>query len=171
MDVDLPTSQTRFGAGLVYRLNFGSTPTSPTLKIGARFNKLSFTIDEGMNTMVEIPDVSYTYIDPGLAFRYPVTEKIAANAEAHYLIVSKAGQITEATQYGSSTISGFDVDLGGEYKLSSSLLVRAGFRYSRISLTFSGQGDLRNRDADAEPDVASAKDSYLGVYATAGYLF
>jgi TolB-like protein len=174
MDVDLPTSQTRFGIGLVYRWNFGTTPTSPTLKIGAKYNKLSFTIDESAapTAMVEIPDVSYTYIDPGVAFRYPITEKIAANAEAHYLIVSKAGQISEATQYGASKVSGFDVDLGGEYKLSSSLLVRAGFRLSKISLKFSGDtGDLKNRDADAEADVQSASDRYLGIYATAGYLF
>ena len=171
MDVDLPTSQTRYGFGLVYRLNFGSTPTSPTLKIGARYNKLTFSIDEGDNTSVEIPDVSYTYIDPGLAFRYPLSERIAANAEAHYLIVSKAGQIQQQMQYGTSTVSGFDFDLGGEYKLSSSLLVRAGFRFQRISLTFEGNGELTNRDADAEQDVQSAKDSYLGIYATAGYLF
>ncbi|HUS66048.1 MAG TPA: hypothetical protein VMZ28_15955 [Kofleriaceae bacterium] len=173
MDVDLPTSQTRFGFGLVYRLNFGTTPTSPTLKIGARYNKLSFTIDESAApaAMVEIPDVSYTYIDPGVAFRYPFTEKIAANAEAHYLIVSKAGQIQESMQYGTSKVSGFDVDLGGEYKLSDSLLVRAGFRYSAINLTFEGNGTLTNRDADAEQDVQSAKDAYLGIYATAGYLF
>lgn len=173
MDVDLPTSQTRFGFGLVYRWNLGSTPTSPTLKVGARFNKLSFTIDESAapTAMVEIPDVSYTYIDPGVAFRYPITEKIAANAEAHYLIVSKAGQIQQTEQYGGSKISGFDFDLGGEYKLSSSLLVRAGLRYSRISMTFDGGGTLTNRDADAEQDVQSAKDAYLGIYATAGYLF
>ena len=35
----------RYGVGLVFRYPFGK-PTSPTLKFSARYNKLTFSIDE-----------------------------------------------------------------------------------------------------------------------------
>ena len=173
-NVDLPTSQTRYGAGLVYRWNFGSKPTSPTLKFSARYNKLTFTIDESGapdGVIIDIPDTSYSYIDPGVGLRFPITEQIAAMGEARFLFVTKAGQIQAMTQYGTTTITGFDVDLGGEYKLSSSLLVRAGLRYTKLGLTFDGTGDLTDRNGDGTQDVTSASDKYLGLYATAGWLY
>jgi hypothetical protein len=173
-DVDLPTAQTRYGAGLVYRLNFGSKPTSPTLKVSARYNKLSFSIDESgapEGVVIDIPDTSYTYIDPGVGIRFPVTEQIAALGEARFLFVTKAGQIQQDMQYGTTTITGFDVDLGGEYKLTSNLLVRAGLRYTTLSLKFDGSGELTDRNGDGTQDVKSAKDRYLGIYAAGGWLF
>ena len=173
-DVDLPTAQTRYGAGLVYRWNFGSKPTSPTVKVSARYNKLSFSIDESGapdGVVIDIPDTSYTYIDPGVGIRFPITEQIAALGEARFLFVTKAGQIQQDMQYGTTTITGFDADLGGEYKLTSSLLVRAGLRYTSLSLKFDGSGELTDRNGDGTQDVNSAKDRYLGIYATAGWLF
>jgi hypothetical protein len=174
MDVDLPTAQTRYGVGAVYRLNLGSKPTSPTLKFSVHYNKLSFSIDESAapdGVMVDIPDVSYTYIDPGIGIRFPITDKIAALGTGRFLIVTGTGQIQETPQYGKTTVSGFDVDLGGEYKLSTSLLVRAGLRYTRIGMSFDGSGELTDRNADGTQDVTDAKDSYFGLYATAGWLY
>ena len=173
-DVDLPTSQTRWGAGLVYRWNFGSKPTSPTLKFSVRYNKLSFNIDESgapEGVVIDIPDTAYTYIDPGVGLRFPVTEQIAALGEARFLLVTKAGQIQQMAQYGTTSITGLEADLGGEYKLSSSLLVRAGLRYTKLGLTFDGDGELTDRNSDGTQDVTSASDRYLGIYATAGWLY
>ncbi len=173
-DVDLPTAQTRYGAGLVYRYNFGSSPTSPTVKVSARYNKLTFSIDESgapEGVVIDIPDTSYTYIDPGLGLRFPITGSIAALGEARFLFVTKAGQIQQMMQYGTTTITGYDVDLGGEYKLSSNLMVRAGLRYTAMSLKFDGSGDLTDRNGDGTQDVTAAKDKYLGLYATAGWLY
>ena len=173
MDVDLPTSQTRFGVGLVYRWNFGAKPTSPTLKLSARYNKLSFTVDEtaAPDAMVTLPDVSYAYIDPGVGLRFPVSEKIAAFGEARYLLVSGAGPISDPEQYGGTSASGLDFELGGEYKLGSTLAIRAGFRLLRIGMTFDGSGTLADRNGDMTQDVQSATDQYLGFHASAGWLF
>ena len=173
-DVDLPTSQLRWGAGLVYRWNFGSKPTSPTLKVSARYNKLSFSIDESgapEGVIIDIPDTAYSYIDPGVGIRFPVTEKIAALGEARFLFVTKAGQIQAMTQYGTTTITGYDVDLGAEYKLTSTLSVRGGLKYTHLGLKFDGTGDLTDRNGDGTQDVTAAKDRYLGFYATAGWLY
>ena len=138
------------------------------------FNKLTFSIDESgapEGVVIDIPDTSYTYIDPGLGLRFPITGSIAALGEARFLFVTKAGQIQQMMQYGTTTITGYDVDLGGEYKLSSSLLVRAGLRYTALSLKFDGSGELTDRNGDGTQDVTAAKDKYLGLYAAAGWLF
>ena len=172
--VSLPTSQTRYGVGLVYRWNFGSRPTSPTLKLGVGYNKLSFTIDESgapAGTTVLIPDVAYTYIDPGVVLRYPFSAKLAAIGEARYLLVTATGQIQKMDQYGAGSSSGYDIDLGGEYKLTSRLMVRAGIRLMHVGLSFDGSGALTDRNMDSMQDVSSASDRYMGIYATAGYLF
>lgn len=172
--VSLPTSQTRYGIGLVYRWNFGDKPTSPTLKLGVGYNKLSFTIDESSapaGTTVLIPDVSYSYVDPGVILRYPFSRKLAAIGEARYLLVTKTGQIQNMDQYGGGGKSGYDVDLGGEYKLTGRLLVRAGIRLMHVGLSFDGSGTLTDRNNDSMQDVSSASDRYMGIYATAGWLF
>jgi len=173
-DVDLPTSQMRWGAGVVYRWNFGSKPTSPTLKLSARYNKLTFKIDESgapEGVVIDIPDTAYSYIDPGAGLRFPITEQIAALGEARFLFVTKAGQIQAMSQYGTTTITGYDVDLGGEYKLTSTLSVRGGLKYTHLGLTFDGTGDLTDRNGDGTQDVTAASDRYLGFYATAGWLY
>src|SRR5690606_29921292 len=72
----LPTEQQRWGVGLVYRHNFGTGPTSPTVKLSARYNRFRFTIDKSaipddapavppIGEKVDIPNVDYTYFDPG----------------------------------------------------------------------------------------------------------
>jgi len=172
-DVDLPTSQTRYGAGLVYRWNFGDSPTSPTLKLGVGYNKLSFTIDESAapEAMVDLPDVSYSYIDPSVGLRFPVTEKIAATGEARYLVVTAAGPIAEADAYGAGGASGFGFDLGGEYKLGSTLAVRAGFQFMQIGLDFDGSGAMSDRNGDMTQDVQSASDRFLGFHASLGWVY
>jgi hypothetical protein len=170
----LPTAQTRYGGGLVYRWNFGSSPTNPTLKVGARFNQQSFTIDEGEAAdpgSIEIPDVKYTYIDPGIGLRLPLGLRIAILAEARYLYVLDAGQIQNDNRYGSASVIAFDADVGGEFKVLPYLVARAGARYASYSLEFDGTGELTERTDDGMQDVTAAKDRYLGFYATAGLLF
>jgi hypothetical protein len=170
----LPTAQTRYGVGLVYRWNFGSSPTSPTLKVSARYSKLSFSIDESKAAepaAIEIPDVSYTYIDPGLGLRLPIGEAFAALAEARFLFVTDAGQIQDLDRYGKTSVSAFDVDVGGELKLTSNLLARAGARFTQLAMDFSGNGAQTDPTGDGTQDISSATDRYLGFYATAGVLF
>jgi hypothetical protein len=170
----LPTSQLRFGVGLVYRWNFGSRPSLPTLKIGARYNRLSFTIDESAAddpTQIKIPDVEYAYVDPGLELRVPLGERLALVAGGRYVYVLDAGQIQDGDRYGDASSIAFDADLAGELKLTSSLLARVGARFTQIGLRFDGSGDQTDPTGDGTQDVTAATDRYFGVYAAAGVLF
>jgi hypothetical protein len=173
-DDALPTSQTRGGVGLVYRWNFGSRATSPSLVVGARYNQLSFAIDESEApdpTAIQIPDVSYTYVDPGLRLRLPVGERLAFRLEGHYLVVLDAGQIQEPDRYGEAGVIAFDADVGAELSITSNIMARVGGRFAQYGLDFSGDGAQTDPTEDGTQDVDSATDRYLGFYATAGVVF
>lgn len=173
-DEALPTAQTRWGVGLVYRWNFGSRPTSPSLVVGARYNQLSFSIDESEApdpAAIQIPDVSYTYVDPGLRFRLPVGQRLAFRLEGHYLVVLDAGQIQEPDRYGEAGVIAFDADVGAELSITSNIMARVGGRFAQYGLSFNGDGDQTDPTEDGTQDVDSATDRYLGFYATAGVVF
>jgi hypothetical protein len=115
--------------------------------------------------------VSYLYVDPGAALRFPFTEALRANAELRFLYAFSAGQIQDAAQYGSSTVLGFDVDAGLELGLGDSFLLRVGARFLGFYERFSGNGAKTDRGGNQMQDVSSAFDRYLGGYLTAGYTF
>ena len=172
----LPTTQSRWGVGLVYRHNLGKKPTSPTIKAAFRYSSFGFVIDKAAapgGVTVDIPNMEYVYYDPGLALRFPVNPQIALLADARFLLVTGAGDMQQASEYGASTITGYDVDVGFEYKLNANACVRAGGRFTGISLDFDGSGTLTtDRDGDGNSqDVLSASDQFVGGYLVAGYLF
>lgn len=172
----LATIQQRFAVGAVYRHNFGSSPTSPTVRVSARYNQLAFLIDKAGASpgapMLDIPNVKYTYFDPGVALRYPISSAIAVTGEGRFLIFTATGEIEDPTQYGSAQVSGIDVGVQLEYHVSQWLSVRGGGRLIDIGFTFDGNGMLLERDGNAATtDVSGASDRYLGGYVSAGYLF
>lgn len=174
--VSLPTEQQRWGIGVVYRYNLGKGPTKPTIKAAIRYNRAKFIIDKGAAPAdagkIDIPNMDYTYYDPGVALRYPVSPKLALQADARFLFVTDTGEMQQVDQYGGATVTGFDVDAGLEYKVDPRLFIRAGGRIIGVAYDFKGTGaETTDRDADAEQDVFGALDRYTGGYVTAGYLF
>jgi hypothetical protein len=174
-DIILPTEQQRYAVGLVFRKNLGSSPASPTVKASVRYNRAHFQIDrspaEAAGINIDVPNVDYTYFDPGAAIRYPLSPKLAVNAEARFLLPTSTGEIQQAEQYGPATVTGVDVDLGVEYRYTPQILIRAGVRGMGFAFDFDGQGDLIDRNGDGSADVGGALDRYLGAYLTAGYLY
>lgn len=171
----LPTEQVRYGVGVVYRHNLGNSPTKPTIKASVRYNRFKFTIDKSAapeNVIVDIPNTDYTYIDPGLAIIYPMSEKLALQADARFIFVTSVGEMQQEDQYGAASVTGVDADAGFRYMLNDRASLVAGAHYIRIAYVFDGTGDLTTmRDADPEQDVFGALDSYLGGYAMLGYVF
>jgi len=178
-EIVLPSSQMRWGVGLVYRHNFGKKPTSPSVKLGVRYGGFSFTIDRTEATAAgqdpDIPDVTYTVIDPGLAIRFPLGAKLALLADLRYMAITGTGDMQLDTQYGAATVTGVDVEGGFEYMLKKQLYLRAGARFTKIGFDFKGGATLTNdREPTPDPttqDVFGANDQYLGGYAVAAYRF
>ena len=178
----LPTEQMRWGIGVVFRHNFGSKPTAPTVKLSARYNRAKFIIDKGAAPVVggnpitvDIPNMDYAYLDPGVAGRLPIGAKLALLADVRFLLITDTGEMQQMDQYGAASVTGIDADVGAEYKISPQLSIRGGGRLIRIGYDFTeGNGAelVYNRDGDAaSQDVFGAQDRYLGGYATAAYVF
>ncbi len=172
----LPTEQQRWGVGIVFRHNFGHEPTKPTVKLSVRYNKGKFVIDKTaapMGVSVDIPNMEYTYLDPGLLFRYPLSPTLALQLDGRFLLVTDTGEMQQADQYGGASVTGYDFDAAAEYKMNPKLFFRLGFHMTGIAYDFKGTGMLTtNRDGDpTTQDVFGAMDRYLGGYLTAGYLF
>ena len=170
----LSTSQTRWGIGVVVRKNFGDSPTSPTVKASIRYNRLRFAIDKSMvpaGTVVELPNASYKFFDPGLELRYPLSPKLAAHLGGRFFIVRGTGEMQDPDAYGGASLSGFELAASAEYFLNPEWLLRGGIEWSQFSYTFRGDGALTDRDGDGEQDVASAGDRFLKALLTVSYLF
>jgi hypothetical protein len=174
MDTEYDTTQQRYGLGLRYRWLLGSSTTSPTVHFGIGYNNLAFTIDSGGKD-IGLPNVEYSFVDPGAGIRMPLgTPSFALLADARYMIVLGAGDIASADNYGGGTVAGLDIDAGLEWRLMPRLPIRVGFKYVRIAYTFEDNGGKRVNNQDNNPatqDVGGALDTYLGGYATAGYIF
>jgi hypothetical protein len=119
--------------------------------------------------------VSYTMITPAAFLKYPVTPKITANADLAFHAITNTGQIQASgmTGYGAATVTGFEVEVGGDYMVTKNIFARASIRYETISFKFKGDPTSQTniRDTDPEQDVTGAKDTYFGGTATVGYVY
>lgn len=170
----LPTKQSRYGANLRYRHNFGSGPKGVSVWGAVGYNRLTFSIDKSgapENVTVDVPNMAYSYVDPGLGVRVPVAGSLSALAEGKFMAILSTGEVQNPEQYGAATVTGFDADLALEYALTDHFLVRAGGRLMAIGYKFKGNGELSDRDGNGEADVGGASDRYLGGYLTGGYAF
>jgi len=183
---DIDTTQNRLRAGLVYRLNFGDSPTSPQLKLGGGYGLQEFSLDveaagiercmdAGVNASpagcIDLPNVDYTYFDALVGARFGIVPKLALLVEGRVLFITDAGGVEAEGSYGDASSLGFDVDLGVEYRVMESVVVRASGRYQRFSLDFTESNPITDRDGDNMFDVDSAVDSYFGIVVSAGYLY
>ena len=175
VDATLPTSQSRFGVGAILRHNFGNRATSPSLKASLRYNRMKFIIDrEGVPAdKIDIPSIDYTFIDPGIGLNYPLSTRVALFVEGRFLWITSTGEMQQADQYGSASVTGVEGDARIEYRINRRLFFRIGGRFMTIGFAFAGTGALTTgRDGDdATLDVGGARDSYLGGYGLAGYSF
>jgi hypothetical protein len=176
MDVSLPTSQTHWSVGARFRLRFGRSATAPSVTLGAGYGRRDFTVDRsGLpdNAELDLPDVGYEYVDPGLSVRLPLGRRVALSAGARALLLLGAGNIQDADQYGSATAFGGDATAGLDLMLTSRFLLNLSATASLVQLQFDGNGELaRGRDQDdASVDVGTASDRYLGGAASLGVLF
>ena len=89
------------------------------------------------------------------------------------MIVTATGEMQQTDQYGAADVNGIDVEAGLDYQLASKLLLRAAVRLTTLGFTFKGDGVLtNNRDGNtATIDVAGARDTYFGGFASGVYLF
>jgi hypothetical protein len=164
----IPSDHTRYGLGVVYRMLLGDGPSEPTLKFSMGFNKSSFSTS---NNILDLPNVSYTFVDPGAILHYPFSPNWSANFVLRGLMVLSAGQIQDASQYGAGTAFGFDADANVSYAIGKKLSLKLGAHFDGFLMKFTKQGMKSDRNLDGQKDISGAFDRYLGGYLLAGYWF
>ena len=172
---NLSTQESRWSVGAVLRYPFGTGAKAPVLGGRVAFSKQEFTIAQTLpnGDVTDIPNVSYTILEPGLFLQFPITEKLIFNADASFLAVLGAGEIVQAAQYGAATVTGFELGAGLDYMITKSIFIRAGIRFETIGFNFKGNpmSMTNTRDTDPDQDVMGASDQYLGAAATIGYAY
>jgi hypothetical protein len=166
-DEKLKSSEQRFAIGAAFRYPLGTAATAPVVGGALRYNKQSFTI-EGMPL---VPNVSYSMMDLGAFFQYPLGgigpgggPKMVLGLNAGFLLPLDAGDITKLAQYGRAKITGFEGSVNFDYMLMKNIFARAEGRFETLGYAFRGEG-MKSRG------VGGARDSYYGGTLTAGYLF
>ncbi|WP_428267725.1 hypothetical protein [Haliangium sp.] len=173
---DLDTTHMRFGVGLVYRYFFGDADNAPVIKLGVGYDRLQFSLDKDAAPAgidVDLPNVAYSSIDPGVAFTYPISGALAVTADARLLLVLGAGEVEDMDEYGGTSSSlGFDIGAEVEYEILPRLSVRGALRFVDVTLAFDGTGARTDRDGNAATqEVDGITDYYIGAQVTAGYRF
>lgn len=176
MTVPMAIQEQHYAFGVRYRLAFGHQPTSPTLTLGAGYGARRFAVDRsGLQSpsSLDLPDVDYRMFDPGAAFRLPLGGHVAVTLAGQGLLVTSAGAIQRADQYGAAKVLGGTASAGVEVLVNERLLIRLAAEATQLNLSFTGGGMLANsRDGDpASVDVHGATDRYYGGVATAAVTY
>ena len=174
--VAMKITQRRYSAGLRYRLLLGHTATSPAITLSANYGARSFLVARGglmTASSIDLPDVDYRLVEPGVAFRLPLGRWLALELSGHALLARSAGPIQRPDQYGQASIAGGDASAGVDLVLGDRIALRLAGEATLLRFTFAGTGMLStNRDGDPSTiDVRGATDRYLGGSATLAVLY
>jgi hypothetical protein len=168
---DLSTIEDHFVAGAVFRYPMGPAVIGGKFLYGHQQFSIAQALPNGAST--DIPNVSYSMVEPKAFLHYIVTPQIIINAEAGLMLMTSTGAIQTAAEYGKGSSYGYEISAGLDYGLTKNLFVRAAVRYEAVSLKFGNNpaSMSNNRDTDPEQDVFGASDVYLGGLATIGYIY
>jgi hypothetical protein len=167
------TTENRWAVGPVLRYPMGKLVIGGSLTYGRQQFSVQQTLPN--NEPTDIPNVHYTMITPAAFVHFPVIPKIVLNANAAFHAITNTGQIQKSGMagYGAATVTGFEVEAGGDYMVTKNIFARASVRYETIGIKFKGDPTAQSniRDADPEQDVSGATDTYFGGSVTIGYVY
>ena len=174
--VSATANQSRYSFGPRFRIGFGQKATSPSLTLGVSYGVRSFVVDRaGLAdpTLIDIPDIQYKGFQPGIGLRIPFTPTIAFVLDARAFLVTDAGPIQLAAQYGQAKITGGEGRAGLDIVIHDRYAIQILGEFAAFGFAFTGNGAQTNsRDGDpSSPDVGGAADRYFGGAVTFGVLY
>jgi outer membrane biosynthesis protein TonB len=167
----LGTTQQRYAAGLVYRHPIGD---KMAVQGSVLYNRMKFVIDKEAapaGVTVQIPNVDYTFIEPGAGLRYLIGPKMMAGADLSVGIVTNTGELQQAEQFGTASVLAIEFNGLFSYALTKSIDLRADLRVTTFGFSFEGTGAISNPNMDDTVEVPSGRDTYFGASGLAAYHF
>jgi hypothetical protein len=164
--VTAPVKNAQFAIGARYRFVFGAHSVAAGVSYWRRY----FLADRSglMNPdQLDMPDVDYKAIAPGVAARIGVTPKIAAFGTLDIPLMLNSGPIQEPKSYGSAKILAFDFRGGAQIMVANHAALQISAEFMQVGLAFTGQAGSK---ASARM-VQSATDRSIGLSATVGITY
>ena len=165
-NVVAPIKNGHYSVGARYRFVFGQH----SLAIGASYWRRYYMADRSKLTtpdQLDMPDVDYSAIAPGVLARIAATPKIGAFASIDVPLMLYSGPIQEPGSYGSSKILAFDLRAGAQIAVASRAALQIAADVSQVGLTFTQQmGSMA-----ATRNVTKATDRSVGLSATIGIVY
>lgn len=155
-----------FAIGARYRFVFGAHSIAPGISYWRRY----FLADRSglMNPdQLDMPDVDYKAIAPGVIAHIGVTPKIAAFGSLDVPLMLNSGPIQEPASYGSAKILAFDFRGGARITVAKHAALQVAAEFLQVGLAFTGQPGSK---ASARM-VQSATDRSVGISATIGITY
>jgi hypothetical protein len=162
-NVTAPIETGHHAIGVRYRLLFGGA----SVAVGASYWRRYYVADRAdlaMASELDMPDVSYTAIAPGVVARIPATPAVGLFISFDLPLMLSSGPIQSVDSYGSSTIFAFGLRAGARIALGTHYAVQIVAELDQVGLTFTGQPGSQSDTRG----VASATDRTVGVAATLG---
>ena len=173
----LDTTSKAWEVAARFRIAWGNRVMNPSITLGVGYGHRDFTFDRGPleGEPLDVPNVGYGYIAPGLWGRIPLHPTFALVAGGRGLILRKTGGIGKETEYGQAKVLGIDVEAGMEVMIGRYLILHFGGFFTQYGFSYSeatAGEKATNRDGDpADLDVGGARDRYFGGMGTAGVVF
>jgi hypothetical protein len=164
--ITAPIKNAHYAIGARYRFVFGQHSVSA----GVSFWRRYFLADRSqlMNAdQLDMPDVDYKAIAPGVAARIAVTPKIAAFGSLDLPLMLNSGPIQEPASYGSAKILAFDLRGGAQIIVAKHAALQIAAEFMQVGLSFTGQPGSKA----STRMVQSATDRSLGISATIGITY
>ena len=132
---DAAIKQSNYLVGARYRLALGTS----TVALGVAYAGRKYVADRtklDMPSSLDMPDVKYSAIVPGLIGRFAVTPTIGAYVGADFLLMRSAGSVQKTEQYGPADIIAFELQGGLDVAFGANYGLHLGADFSQIGFKF-----------------------------------
>ncbi len=164
--VTAPIENGQYALGARYRVTFGEHAVG----FGIAYWRSYYMADRTalmMPDQLDMPDVDYKAIAPGIAARVAATPKISVFGSLAVPLMLNSGPIQDPASYGASKILAIDFRAGTQITLASHVALELGLDIEQVGLSFTGQPGSMS----VARMVTKATDRSVGISATLGVFY
>ncbi len=135
---DSAVSQSNFTVGARYRLALGEA----TIAAGVAYAGRQYIADRKVlaePNALDMPDVKYSGVAPGVMARFPVTPTIGGYVGGNILLMMSTGPIQQTINYGPADVLGFEFEGGLDVAFGANYGLHIGADFSQVGFTFVGK--------------------------------
>ena len=135
---DAAIEQSNYMIGARYRFSFGSS----TVALGVAYAGRKYIADRSqlaMPSQLDMPDVKYSAIAPGVIGRFAVTPTIGAYVGADLLLMRSTGAIQKTENYGPADVIAFEFEGGLDVAFGANYGLHLSADFSQIGFKFKGK--------------------------------